>query len=146
MPAKWACVHQVLTCVLDDLIASGPHLPSECILRNHLWSDLMSPALYANKHQGCTVWLKTHIVIIFDWNCVWSQFSLSLEKKLKIVIMWHLFSYIWRIRFLCRVISAAQQYFIATHFPWLKNCSFCDLDIAHGHIAILIILRLIVQP
>lgn len=55
---------------------------------------------------------------------------------------WHMFSYIWRRRFVDQGTSAALQYFKtqgkSSYITFSKNCCcFCDLDIALGLIVII---------
>ena len=62
----------------------------------------------------------------------------------------NMYSFIWRTRFLGQGLSAVQECFIVMLFSHtlllFQRIWFWDLDITPGHTAILIILRLIVQP
>ena len=116
-------------------------------------------ARYGKKVILWLFWLKLRYAI---WQFLFSMKKKNLLKSWLCDICYDLsgfctkqmFAYIWRTRFLGQGVSAASQNFtiicfLPYFFLFQKTAIwlwFCDLDIAHGHIAISIILQLIVQP
>lgn len=160
-----SCIHTVLICYINNITY---------IIRNAMpllvyftYSTLWYCYFYWNARSEYLshLWIFDKVKNYFngccDCNMILSKrgmmfyasqisFQLTLKRTIKIMIFEiccgpSQANYIWRTGFVGQGISAIKRYFVK-QFTGFKTTAACDLAIALGCIAILIILWLIVQP